>query len=421
MYRILRTILVTFILMSVPLESLLIFNVYNENNPTISAEQWYKAFIQADFQNVISLTCNLKINEIQNSINSNPTSNISDSDLSEIDFKFAKSDGNFIVSGENFAIIDAKGKTSVQINLVWYYLETNQRWLFIYEDYRWKWCGSLEPPPVNDLPNLVTISVLGSVLVVVVLITLASQKQAPKEEEEYLQFLSLPDEDDAIGENILAKYVNYEVGEIKSINKSTGAGIVETSDGEKYYINQKSVIGKGNKKLNTGDDILFQKSWEGKGKKTKNIIKVHGDSTDLSPYSTWLRKLTQKTKRLRKNLRYYKFAYIQSELNTCNAMLELLNDYASKNDVKLAPHEVVLTNIIERDLNEISGKAESNQNRAPWWSGILRFVLQMLSILSDFISIASPSIGRLLESIGTEVNRLLGGRKRPPSLGPGDE
>ena len=417
MYRIFRATLVTIILMIMPLESLLNLTVYNDNNPTISAEKWYKAFVQADFQSVISLTCNLKINEIQNSIKSNPISNITDSDLSEIDFKLANSDGNFKVSGENFAIIDATGKVSVQVNYVWYYLKTNQRWIFIHEDYRWKWCGSLEPPPVNNPPNLVTFFVLGGILIVIAFITFASPKQSP--EENFPQFLSLPDEGEANGENVLAKYVNYETGEIKSIDKIKGTGVVETSDGEKYYINQKSVIGKGNKKLNAGDDILFQKNWE--GKKTKNIIKVQDDSKDLSPYSTWLRKLTQRTKRLRKNLRFYKFTYIQSELNTCNAMLELLNDYAAKNDVKLAPHEVVLTNIIERDLNGISGRAESNQNKAPWWSGILRFVLQMLSLLSDFISIASPGFGKLLESISKEVNRLLGGRKPPPSLGPGDE
>lgn len=418
MYRIFRTALVTIILVIASLESLLNFMAYSDNNPAVSAEKWYKAFLQADYQSVINSTCKLKINEIQNSINSRPLSNITDSDLSEMEFKLAKSDGTFKVSGEDFAIIDAKGKVSVEVDYFWREIEINQRLMFVYEDYDWKWCGTYSLAPTDSPPSLVTFFVFG-VMLIIVLIIFASQSQPS--EEKFQQFLSLPDIDEAIGENMLEKYVNYETGEIKSIDKFTGVGVVETSDGNKYSINQKSVIGKGNKNLNPGDDILFQKSWDGGGKKTKNIIKVVDESGELSPYSTWLRKLAQRVKRLRKNLRFYKFTYIQSELNSCNAMLEQLNDYAARFDVKLASHEVVLTSVIERELNNISKGAESNQNKAPWWSGILRFVLQMLSILSDFIIIASPSFGKLLSSINKEVNRLLGEGKPPPSLGPGDE
>ena len=335
-----------------------------------------------------------------------------------MEFKLAQSDGTFKVSGDDFAIIDAKGKVSVEVDHFWREIEINQRLVFVYEDYDWKWCGTYNLPLDDAPPSLVTFIVLG-VMLIIVLIVFASQSRPS--EEKFQQFLSLPGVDEANGENMLEKYVNYEAGEIKSIDKFTGVGVVETSDGNKYSINQKSVIGKGNKNLNPGDDILFQKSWDGGGKKTKNIIKVVDESEELSPYSTWLRKLAQRVKRLRKNLRFYKFSYIQSELNSCNAMLEQLNDYAARFDVKLAPHEVVLTNVIERELNSISKKAESSQDTTSWWSGVLRFVLQMLSILADFISIASPDVALLLKSVSKGVSRLLGGRNPPPSLGSGDK
>ena len=378
---------------------------YTKYQPITSAKAWYKAVMQSDNETAISLTCNSKANEIEDIITHNSPLNIQESDFSDINFKT-------IDSGDNFAIIDVTGTIS---RFSW---NIYQRWYFTVEDNQWKWCGLLErtEDPQN---NLVSIIIAGAILLFIGLITQVSQKK--ETEPDFSQFISPIDENTVNDENLLAKLVNYETGEIKSFNNRTGEGVVETGNGEKYSIHQKSLIGKGQKKLNVGEDILFQRNWESKEKKAKNIIKVENDSSDLSPYSTWLIQLAHRTKRLRRNLRFSKLGYIQSELNTCKAFLEQLNDYAEKNNVKLEAHEVVLTNIIERELNSISKKAESSQDSTSWWSGVLRFVLQMLSILADFISIASPDVALLLKSVSKGVSRLLGGRKPPPSLGSGDE
>jgi hypothetical protein len=402
--------------MIISLEFLLYSSIYIRYDPIKTAKEWYKSFLQFNYQNMYFYTCN----DLRPKDNIPPPGGLLNVDinLSEVNFKLANRNNTFKVSGDKYVIIEATGKAYYQYKGITLSKEVNNRWYFVHEEREWRWCGDLVTPPKPEQLDI-TIFIVAIPVIAVVLIIFANRKPSPKVENEYLKFLSPPDEDKVNGEYSPLDYINYKTGEIKSIDSDTGNGVIETSDGQNYRINRNSAIDR-KEHFHVGEEILFQDSFNQKENEARNVVRVNSDSENLDLYSKQLRKLAFKLKNLRRNLRKYNVRYINKEIDACRAWLEILHSMAADNDIELSPLEIVLTNNVERDLNEISKLAEANQQKASLWSVILNVVLKMLGVIADILSIVSFSYTPLLvKSITEGIAKLLGGQKPPPSLGPG--
>lgn len=374
---------------------------------SISAQNWFRATTLVDTQVAKDLTCNSRLNELNERLLYNQSLNIIEVDTSQINFVTTE-------EGEIYAIVIAKGQIFIRTEQGSFSWEVKEKMLLAHEADKWQWCGDLEysePPTESSTPLIIG----GLVLMAFFLLLVSRNRQ-----NRFAQFFTDPNDGTDSNDGELNRLQPYEIGWIKSFNKLNGAGYIANNKGENHIVYYSSIIGTANRSLVNGEKVLFQKSWSKQGLKAVNVIKVKKGSGEQNSYSGWLINLAVRVKQLVIDFRIYKIKYVRGELNTCKAFLEEINAHITMHNVKLENYEIVLFADIEKDLSDLTEtiRGISDENNSSFWGIVLVLVLQMVDVIADIIQLASPQTAMLLRSLGRGVGHLLTQRPRPHLLGP---